>query len=141
MLASYHLGPLTEDETRLYVEHRLRTVDWRDNPVWEAPAFAAVHQHSLGIPRRINTLCSRVMLFGALEETHTIDAAMVDQVAAELERDLGTDLEPVASLIREFDDRDDLLRRIEQLERRSYRQELVVKRVLELLEANVAGRV
>ena len=72
VLASYHLGPLTEDETRLYVEHRLRTVDWRGDPVWEAEAFAAVHRHTGAIPRRINTLCSRVLLFGALEEAHTI---------------------------------------------------------------------
>ena len=67
--------------------------------------------------------------------------AECDQVAAELDRDLGTGLEPVAALIRELDDREDLLRRIERLERRSYRQEQVFKRVLDLLEANVAGRV
>jgi general secretion pathway protein A len=141
VLASYHLGPLTEQETRLYVEHRLRTVDWHDDPVWEAEAFAAVYRHTGSIPRRINTLCSRVLLFGALEEAHTITGAMVDQVAAELDRDLGAGLEPVAALIRELDDREDLLHRIEQLERRSYRQEQVFKRVLDLLEANAAGRV
>ncbi len=141
VLASYHLGPLTEDETRLYVEHRLRTVDWRGDPVWEAEAFAAVQRHTGAIPRRINTLCSRVLLFGALEETHTITGAIVDQVAAELDRDLGTGLEPVAALIRELDDRDDLLRRVEQLEHRSYRQEQVFKRVLDLLASNAAGRV
>jgi general secretion pathway protein A len=141
VLASYHLGPLSEDETRLYVEHRLRTVDWHDDPAWEPEAFAAVHRHTGSIPRRINTLCSRVLLFGALEETHTITGAVVDQVAAELDRDLGTGLEPVAALIRELDDREDLLRRIERLERRSYRQEQVFKRVLDLLESNVAGRV
>jgi general secretion pathway protein A len=141
VLASYHLGPLTEDETRLYVEHRLRTVDWHGDPAWEPEAFAAVHRHTGSIPRRINTLCSRVLLFAALEEAHLITGAMVDEVAAELDRDLGVGLEPVASLIEEFDDRDDLLHRIERLERQSYRQEQAFKRVLDLLEANATGRV
>jgi general secretion pathway protein A len=141
VLASYHLGPLTEDETRLYVEHRLRTVGWRNDPVWETDAFAAVHRHTGAIPRRINTLCSRVLLFGSLEETHTITAAMVEQVAAELDRDLGAGLEPEVSLVRDLDDRDELLRRIEQLERRSLHQDKAFRRVLDLLEANVAGRV
>ena len=70
-------------------EHRLRTVDWRDDPVWEEAAFTAVHRHTGGIPRRINTLCSRVLLSGALEETHTITGGMVDETAEELNRDLG----------------------------------------------------
>ena len=44
-------------------------------------AFSAVHRHTGGIPRRINTLCSRVLLFGALEETHTITGGMVEATA------------------------------------------------------------
>jgi general secretion pathway protein A len=144
VLASYHLGPLTEAETRGYIEHRLRTVDWRDDPVWEDPAFTAIHRHTDGIPRRINTLCSRVLLFGALEEAHAITGGMVDSTAEELKRDLGADLVPVpVSLARRVaDDWDHLMRRIELLERRAHRQEEVFRRVLDLLEANMAaGRV
>lgn len=70
VLASYHLGPLSADETRGYMEHRLRMVGWTDDPVWKDDAFLAIHRHTGGIPRRINTLCSRVLLFGALEEIH-----------------------------------------------------------------------
>ena len=70
MLASYHLGPLTEAETRAYIEHRLNAVGWNGDPRWEDGAFAAVYRHTGGIPRRINTLCSRVLLYGALEEAH-----------------------------------------------------------------------
>ena len=110
VLASYHLGPLTEAETRRYIEHRLRTVGWRDDPVWEDAAFAAVHRHTGGIPRRINTLCSRVLLFGALEETHTITGSMVDETADELNRDLGAGLATHRSAaIAPAEDRDDLV--------------------------------
>jgi general secretion pathway protein A len=139
VLASYHLGPLTAEETRGYIEHRLRTVDWQGDPAWEDAAFDAVHRHTGGIPRRINTLCSRVLLFGSLEETHTITATMVDDTAEELNRDLGAGLEPEPPPPSE--DRDELVRRIEALERRAFRQEQVFNRVLDLLETNAAGRV
>jgi putative secretion ATPase (PEP-CTERM system associated) len=84
VLASFHLGPLSEAETRGYIEHRLRTAGWRDDPQWDDAAFAAVHRQTGGIPRRINTLCSRVLLYGALEQTHAITASMVDTTAGEL---------------------------------------------------------
>jgi type II secretory pathway predicted ATPase ExeA len=140
VLASYHLGPLTEDETRRYIEHRLRTVDWRDDPVLEDEAFAEVHGATGGVPRRINTLCSRVLLFGALEEVHIITGSMVEATAAELNRDLGAGLESPRSAESPPEGWDDLVRRIDHLERRSSRQEQVFNRVLELLEAGAAGR-
>jgi type II secretory pathway predicted ATPase ExeA len=30
--AAYHLGPLSEADTRAYVEHRLHRVEWKDDP-------------------------------------------------------------------------------------------------------------
>lgn len=88
VLASYHLGPLADDETRAYIEHRLGAVGWRGRPAWTEEAFAAVHRASGGIPRRINRLCSRVLLYGALEEAETITRAMVDNTAHELQHDI-----------------------------------------------------
>ncbi len=92
VLASYHLGPLTEAETRSYIEHRLKRVGWNDDPRWEDAAFTYVFRYTDGIPRRINTLCSRVLLYGALEETHTITGPMVETTAGELSQDLGAGL-------------------------------------------------
>jgi putative secretion ATPase (PEP-CTERM system associated) len=88
VLASYHLGPLTEPETRAYVEHRLATVGWTDNPRIEDDAFVAIHRHSGGIPRQINRLCGRVLLLGALEQADTLTEAMVEDTAQELNQDL-----------------------------------------------------
>ncbi len=91
--------------------------------------------------RRINTLCSRVLLSSALEELHTITGGMVDETAEELNRDLGAGLEPGGqmTLLGAYD-RGDLLRRIETLERHAFRQEQAVKRVLDLLETNVTAQ-
>ena len=145
VLASYHLGPLTEAETRQYIEHRLRTVAWNGDPAWEDGAFAAVHRHTDGIPRRINTLCSRVLLFGALEETHVITEEMVETTAEELNRDLGEGLAPAPTGNGHYgglqpDPHEELLRRIEVLERHATRQNQVFRRMLDLLESNAAGR-
>jgi hypothetical protein len=88
VIASYHLGPLSARETRSYVEHRLAAVAWRGDPALDDGAFAAVHAATGGVPRRINPLCSRVLLLGFLEELHALDARHVERVAAELAAEL-----------------------------------------------------
>ena len=88
VLASYHLGPLSEEETRAYIEYRLNAVGWNNNPAFTEGAFGAIHRYTGGIPRRINRLCSRVLLYGSLEESGTITGPMVDNTAGELQRDL-----------------------------------------------------
>jgi len=134
VLASYHLGPLTEPETRLYIEHRLRMVGWSDDPHWDDAAFAQVFKETGGIPRRINTLCSRVLLYGALEEVHTVDRAMVETTASELNQDLGEGLAPERQPPEEATlPLEGLVRRIEALELASARQERVFRRLLDLL--------
>ena len=141
VLASYHLGPLTGPETRAYIEHRLRTVGWQDDPHWEDAAFDAVYRQSGGIPRRINTLCSRVLLFGTLEETHVVDAEMVESTAAELREDLGGDMSvsapptsaPPAPASGSPIVSEHLLRRLQAVEAGVTRQDRLFRRVIELL--------
>jgi general secretion pathway protein A len=89
VLASYHLGPLSEEETRSYIEHRMRLAGWAgNNPQWAEGAFEAIFRHSEGIPRRINRLCSRVLMHGALDEVSLITLAMIEATAEELQEDL-----------------------------------------------------
>lgn len=87
VIASYHLGPLDSEETRAYVQHRLAHVGWVDDPVFEADAFNAIYGHSGGIPRRINTLCDRIMLGAFLAEQHRITGDDVTSVVAELKEE------------------------------------------------------
>jgi putative secretion ATPase (PEP-CTERM system associated) len=88
VIASYHLGPLTQDETKSYVEHRLATAGWQNDPTFAPGTMEAIFQRTEGVPRKINTLCSRLLLFGCLESRHTLDPIMVDQVAEELAQEL-----------------------------------------------------
>lgn len=87
VIASYHLGPLDGEETRAYIEHRLHHVGWQDNPHLDAGVFHKVYATSGGIPRRINTLCDRILLAGFLSELSTISEADVDVVLNELKEE------------------------------------------------------
>ena len=86
--ASYHLGPIDRAETQAYVEHRLKHVGWSNFPRFEPGAFDAIYTFSAGIPRRINTLCNRVLLAAMLAEEHDISAASVDAIADEIRLEL-----------------------------------------------------
>lgn len=89
VIAAYHLGPLDQDETRAYIEHRLKHVGWQDDPHFDHAAFPAIHAHTGGVPRRINTLCTRLLLAAFLSEKHAIGAADVARVTAELSEEFG----------------------------------------------------
>jgi len=94
--AAYHLGPLGEVESRAYVEHRLRRADWKGDPHFTEDCFPLIHQHTAGMPRQINTLCSRLLLFGFLEELHTVTADAVDKVANDLREEIALVAAPSA---------------------------------------------
>jgi hypothetical protein len=86
--AAYHLGPLSEAETKAYVEHRLRRADWKGDPEFTEDCFPLIYRHTGGVPRQINTLCSRLLLFGFLEQLHTVQANAVDKVAKDLREEI-----------------------------------------------------
>ncbi len=88
VVASYHLGPLDPDETRGYIEHRLRTVGWQGNPSFDDAAFTALHRFTGGIPRRINTTSDRLLLLGYLEEKNHFGETEVNEVIADLKNEV-----------------------------------------------------
>ncbi len=147
VLASYHLGALSREETHAYVEHRMRAVGWDGHPSWGPGALDMVHSHSGGIPRRINRLCSRVLLGGALEGAAELTAEAVEATALELEDDLAglpDDNTPPAlaslALAMNEDTLDDLTQRVEALERLMARRERVFNRMSELFALGERAR-
>lgn len=88
VIAAYHLNPLDTDETRAYIEHRLRMAGWSGDPAFSEGAYTAIHETTGGIPRRINTFCDRLLLYGFLEEIHTLDEKAVAAVADELRQEV-----------------------------------------------------
>ncbi len=84
VIATYHLNPLDADETRTYIEHRLSRVGWQNNPVISDGAFERIYTFTQGVPRRVNNLCDRLLLYAFLEELHSIDDEVVRAVAEEI---------------------------------------------------------
>lgn len=89
VIASYHLGPMDRDETRRYIEHRLKKVGWQDDPHFDEDAFDEIFQWTSGIPRRINLLCNRLLLATFLAEGHHITSTDVARIAMEIRAEIG----------------------------------------------------
>ena len=85
--ASYRLEPMTEQETSEYVVHRLEMVGWQGNPNFTPEGLARIYAETKGVPRRINTLANRIMLFAALEELTEITPETVETVVADLKKE------------------------------------------------------
>lgn len=89
VIASYHLGPIDREETRRYIEHRLKKVGWQDKPHFEDDAFDEIYQWTSGTPRRINLLCNRLLLATYLSGGNEITSADVARVAMEIRAEIG----------------------------------------------------
>src|SRR3954470_14690298 len=83
VLAAYHLGPLDANETRAYIEHRLKQAGWQNDPKFADDTYEAIHGYTNGVPRRINTLCTRTLLAAFLAEKHFITKAHMEEVMQE----------------------------------------------------------
>ena len=84
IVAACHLEPLTLDEVREYVLHRLKQAGWQGDPLLSEGLYPIIHRFSEGIPRRINLICGRLLLHGAVERRHRLGVADGAAVVAEL---------------------------------------------------------
>jgi general secretion pathway protein A len=79
----YHLMPLSREETKGYVRHRLRVAGANDE-IFTPRALLELHRLSLGIPRVINVACDRALLGAYTQETKKITASLVRRAAGEV---------------------------------------------------------
>lgn len=79
----YHLEPLTKEDTRAYVKHRLR-VAGAQSDVFTNSAINGLYKHARGIPRLINVIADRALLAGYTRDRRTIDAQLVAAAANEV---------------------------------------------------------
>ncbi|MCU7944235.1 MAG: AAA family ATPase [Candidatus Thiodiazotropha sp. (ex Cardiolucina cf. quadrata)] len=84
MIASCQIETMDLQQTEGYIEHRLGIVGWNQDPVFDEAIFPLIHYLSDGIPRKINHIVSRLLLYGALEEKHELTEDDVWIVAREL---------------------------------------------------------
>lgn len=138
VIATHHLDAMTVDEIAPYIEHRLARAGSGGRPRFTQAACDALFRHTFGVPRRVNTLANRVLLQGSVDDVDEIDAALVDQVAAEIRMDIA----PRAPAARvEFVAQADeaVTARIDELEARLDAQDAALRRVLSLMVEWVEG--
>lgn len=82
----FHLEGMTAEETREYIEYRLR-VAGAETPeaVFEPDTTGIVFEYTGGIPRLINTLCDMALLTAYVDERPRVDTEVVRTAVDELE--------------------------------------------------------
>lgn len=128
IIASYHLDALTESETKEYIDFRLNSVGWENNPSLSKEVYNELYRWSLGIPRRINLLCDRLFVYGYLEEKSKLTKRDITTVVADMNKELGGErtnefLQPLSDVsgLHEVDivlDGSDINSRLDKIERK-----------------------
>jgi general secretion pathway protein A len=80
---SYHIDPLTEIETREYINHRLK-VAGGDREIFKPDALRKIFAFSHGYPRLINIICDHALLTGYSGGKKAIDADVIRECEKEL---------------------------------------------------------
>lgn len=96
--ATCHIGPMDVDETRGYIEHRLKCVGADGRPSFDLQAYESIHLATGGIPRRINSVCDRLLLLGFLGEKDAFGKDEVAVVVDEIREESGSSVLPVAEI-------------------------------------------
>jgi general secretion pathway protein A len=82
--ATCHLGPLDLEDTRGYIQHRLKCAGAVGKPEFSEDMYDAIHEATYGVPRRINSLCDRLLLLGYLDNRSTLKVDDVQRVMEEM---------------------------------------------------------
>jgi general secretion pathway protein A len=80
-----HIGPLSPEEARLYIRHRLRIAGATDAGIFTDAAVQRIVEYSQGIPRVINIICDHCLLSGFADSKRRIDTGVVREAVEYLE--------------------------------------------------------
>jgi general secretion pathway protein A len=146
VIATHHLTAMGQIEIRPYIEHRLRLVGWTGHPSIDESAIEPLFRASGGMPRKLNTVMTRVLLMGAVENRTVIDRPLVESAVADYVADGAAAAEPVgddmagvaaAAKARALFATDptmlDFAARVAMLESHAAEQGIVLRRLLELM--------
>ncbi|QYG09325.1 AAA family ATPase [Janthinobacterium sp. PAMC25594] len=84
VIARYHLGSLTADETASYIRHRLAVAGSTAQTPFAPRLMAQIHALSKGVPRRINLLCERALLGAYVENQPQVTRQILRRAAEEV---------------------------------------------------------
>ncbi len=84
--ARFHLRPLSREETRAYVQHRLAVAGTAEE-LFPAAVIGRLRRLSRGVPRLINILCDRSLLGAFVQGKRQVERATLAQAAREVAGD------------------------------------------------------
>lgn len=84
VIARYHLGSLSVEETGSYIGHRLAVAGSVGVAPFPRGLMQQIHQLTKGVPRRINLLCDRAMLGAYVENAQQVTRTILRRAAAEV---------------------------------------------------------
>lgn len=85
----YHIMPLFRDEVPEYINHRLSIAGSKNDIIFTEDAVEKIFELTNGIPRLINIICDRALLFAFVMETNKIDSNIIQKSFNEIK---GVDL-------------------------------------------------
>lgn len=91
----YQLQPLSVEDTKRYIEHRLFVAGSNSSVAFSDQAHQAVYEYSRGVPRLINMVCERCMLGAYVDQVKRIEPELVERCETSLESNLGDEEAPV----------------------------------------------
>jgi general secretion pathway protein A len=79
------LQPLSSEEIKNYVQHRLHVAGYAGDPLLTAEGLAIMTDYTEGIPRNINNFCFNALSLACALRQKTVDAAIAKEVIADLD--------------------------------------------------------
>jgi type II secretory pathway predicted ATPase ExeA len=89
------LTSLSLDETKIYVEKRLRIAgrDPMASPLFSSRALVKLHFYSQGLPRLINTICENALITAYAKRSPAVTAEFIEEVARDFRLDVPISIE------------------------------------------------
>jgi general secretion pathway protein A len=90
------LEPLSAEEIKNYIEHRLRIAGYEGEPLFSPEVYHDIARFTEGIPRNINNFCFNALSLTCALQKKVVDSAAVREVIADLDiskltSDVGSD--------------------------------------------------
>lgn len=82
---THQINPLTEAESKEYLDHRLRLVGGNLFKTFTSQAISLICRRARGIPRTLNILCDNALWLGSTLSRNEIDVETVRRVIKDLE--------------------------------------------------------
>jgi len=77
--------PLTLEETKSYVQQRLRIAGSNGHQIFEGDALSAIHRYANGVPRVVNLICEHCLVSAFVDQQKQVTLGIVDAVARDFD--------------------------------------------------------